>query len=165
MKLWQPTALALLRARLARLRRRPPRRRPTTELLKELQALKERVDRAREASRRPPRPRPRRRGAVGHDARAGAEFNRIAVKTEALEDARDATGFKGLKISGYMDPTYIYNQRQDRAGFQFLNAVGDDGYNYDNSYFGTAVIDFEKETDSGTTLAPDAGARTAASAP
>ena len=60
-----------------------------------------------------------------------------------------------------MDPTYIYNQRQNRAGFQFLNAVGDDGYNYDNSYFGAAVIDFQKETDSGTrwrlTLAPNRG--------
>ena len=49
-----------------------------------------------------------------------------------------------------MDPTFIYNKRQDRAGFQFLNAVGDDGYNYDNSYFGAAIIDFQKETDCGT---------------
>jgi hypothetical protein len=83
------------------------------------------------------------------------------VKTEAMEDARDASGLKLLKISGYMDPTFIYNKRQDRAGFQFLNAVGDDGYNYDNSYFGAAVIDFQKETDSGTkwrlTLAPNRG--------
>jgi hypothetical protein len=90
-----------------------------------------------------------------------AEFNRIAVKTEAMEDARDASGLKLLKISGYMDPTFIYNKLQDRAGFQFLNAVGDDGYNYDNSYFGAAVIDFQKETDSGTrwrlTLAPNRG--------
>jgi len=39
---------------------------------------------------------------------------------------------------------------QNRSGFQFLNAVGDDGYNYDNSYFGAAVIDFQKETESGT---------------
>ena len=90
-----------------------------------------------------------------------AEFNRIAVKTEAIEDAREASGLKLLKISGYMDPTFIYNKAQDRAGFQFLNAVGDDGYNYDNSYFGAAVIDFQKETDSGTrwrlTLAPNRG--------
>ena len=50
---------------------------------------------------------------------------------------------------------------QNRSGFQFLNAVDDDGYNYDNSYFGAAVIDFQKETESGTrwrlTLAPNRG--------
>jgi Protein of unknown function (DUF3138) len=89
------------------------------------------------------------------------ELNRVTVKTEALEDSRDALGFKSLKIAGYMDPTFIYNKNQDRAGFQFLNAVGDDGYNYDNSYFGAAVIDFQKETDSGVkwrlTLAPNRG--------
>ena len=86
------------------------------------------------------------------------DFNRIAVKTEAMEDARDMMGFKGLKISGYMDPAFIYNQRQHQAGFQFLNAVSDGGYTYDNSYIGMAVIDFTKETDSGSrwrvTLAP-----------
>jgi len=90
------------------------------------------------------------------------ELNRVTIKTEALEDSRDAAGFKGLKISGYMDPTFIYNRAQNRSGFQFLNRVSDDGYNYDNSYFGMAVIDFQKETDSGTrwrlTLAPNRGA-------
>jgi hypothetical protein len=90
-----------------------------------------------------------------------AEFNRVQVKTEALEDARDSSGFKGLKITGFMDPTYIYNKNQNRSGFQFLNRVDDDGYNYDNSYFGAATIDFLKETDSGTiwrlTLTPNRG--------
>ena len=90
-----------------------------------------------------------------------SEMNRIAVKTEAMEDSRDAAGMKMLKISGYMDPTFIWNKAQDRAGFQFLNRVDDDGYNYDNSYFGAAVIDFQKETESGTkwrlTLAPNRG--------
>lgn len=60
------------------------------------------------------------------------DFNRIAVKTEALEDARDMMGFKGLKVSGYVDPAFIYNQRQHQAGFQFLNSVSDGGYTYDN---------------------------------
>ena len=89
------------------------------------------------------------------------EFNRIAVKTEALEDAREAAGLKGLKISGFTDPTYIYNKAQSRSGFQFLNRVDDDGYNYDNSYFGGITIDFQKETDSGTrwrlTITPNRG--------
>jgi Protein of unknown function (DUF3138) len=98
---------------------------------------------------------------VGELESKAADMNRITVKAEALEDARDASGLKLLKISGYMDPTFIYNKRQNRMGFQFLNRVGDDGYNYDNSYFGAAVIDFQKETDSGTkwrlTLAPNRG--------
>lgn len=90
------------------------------------------------------------------------ELSRITVKTEAMEDARDALGLKNLKISGYMDPTFIYNQRQDRAGFQFLNRMQDgEAYNYDNSFFGAAVIDFTKETDGGSrwrlTLAPNRG--------
>jgi hypothetical protein len=89
------------------------------------------------------------------------EMNRITVKTEALEDSRDAAGLKLLTISGYADPTYIWNRNQRRAGFQFLNSVADDGYNYDNSYFGTIALDFQKETDSGTkwrlTLVPNRG--------
>jgi Protein of unknown function (DUF3138) len=128
------------------------------DLLKEIQALKARVAEleAKKAAETKPAS-----AQWGMTPEQTAEFNRIAVKTEALEDARDASGLKLLKITGYMDPTFIYNKNQDRAGFQFLNAVGDDGYNYDNSYFGAAVIDFQKETDSGTrwrlTLAPNRG--------
>jgi hypothetical protein len=89
------------------------------------------------------------------------ELNRIAVKTEALQDNFADQGYKGLKITGQMDPTYIYNKRQDNAGFVFLNNGGA-RYTYDNSYFGMLVLDFEKETDSGTkwklTLAPERGA-------
>jgi hypothetical protein len=89
------------------------------------------------------------------------EMNRITVKAEALEDSRDAAGLKQLRISGYADPSFVWNRAQDRAGFQFLNSVGDDGYNYDNSYFGAVSLDFQKETDSGTrwrlTLVPNRG--------
>jgi hypothetical protein len=57
-----------------------------------------------------------------------------------------------------MDPTFVYSQRQHRAGFQFLNAVADGGYTFDNSYIGMALVDLVKETDSGSrwrlTLAP-----------
>ncbi len=88
------------------------------------------------------------------------ELNRIAVKTEGLQDSMADQGLKGLKISGQMDPTYIYNRAQDNASFVFLNN-GDARYTYDNSYFGMAVIDFQKETDSGArwrlTLAPERG--------
>jgi Protein of unknown function (DUF3138) len=91
-----------------------------------------------------------------------AEFNRISLKAEATEDAREASGLRGLKFSGYIDPTYVYNKRQKRAGFQFLNKVESDGYNYDNSYFGSASLDLQKEMDGGTkwrlTLMPNRGA-------
>ncbi len=160
MKFWQPTALAqaallALGASFAG----GAAAQSTADLLKELQELKKRVAEL-EAKQKAPEAKPA-AGQWGMTPEQAAEFNRISVKTEAMEDARDASGLKLLKISGYMDPTFIYNKRQDRAGFQFLNAVGDDGYNYDNSYFGAAVIDFQKETDSGTrwrlTLAPNRG--------
>ena len=133
------------------------------DLLKEIQALKARVAEL-EGKQANPGTAPA-AAQWGMTPEQAGEFNRIAVKAEAMEDARDASGLKMLKISGYMDPTFIYNKRQNRAGFQFLNKVdavnGGDGYNYDNSYFGAAVIDFQKETDSGTkwrlTLAPNRG--------
>lgn len=136
------------------------------ELLKELRALRERVNelerKVREGEARAAQPAaPAAAAGGGMTPEQQQEFNRIAVKTEALEDNMESSGFKGLTITGYMDPTFIYNFRDDRAGFQFLNKVDDDGYNYDNSYFGAAVIDFTKETDSNTrwklTLAPNRG--------
>ncbi|MGQ0595696.1 DUF3138 family protein [Aquabacterium sp.] len=140
----------------------------TQDLLNELRALKARVGElekkleaqaskqaSKEASKEADAPTP------GMTPEQQQDFNRIAVKTEALEDSRDMLGFKGLKVSGYMDPTFVFNQRQHRAGFQFLNAVGDGGYTYDNSYIGSAAIDFIKETDGGSrwrlTLSPQRG--------
>ena len=132
------------------------------ELLKELRALKERVlqlekklgDSETKAKADKPQ--------WGMTPEQVQDFNRIQVKTEGLEDAIEAQGLKALKISGYVDPTYIYNRAQNRAGFQFLNRVSDDGYNYDNSYFGTASIDFQKEMEGGVkwrlTLMPNRGA-------
>ncbi len=89
-----------------------------------------------------------------------SEFNRIKIKTEGIEDSIEAQGLKQLKISGMMDPTYIYNQKQNTSSFSFLNnfAGGAESFAYDNSYFGMAVLDFQKETTDGTrwrlTLAP-----------
>jgi hypothetical protein len=86
------------------------------------------------------------------------EFNRIAVKTEALEDAVEAQGMKNLVISGFIDPAFVYNRAANTASFQLLNT---EAYAYDNSYFGMAVLDFQKELDDGTrfklTLAPQRG--------
>lgn len=84
-----------------------------------------------------------------------AEFNRIRVKVEAMEDAKEASGFNGLKISGYIDPTYIYNVNQRSGSAVFLNNFTDingsgETYTYDNSYFGGALLSIEKELEGGT---------------
>lgn len=98
-----------------------------------------------------------------------AEFNRVRVKTEALEDNIEASGFKGLKINGWMDPTFISSQNRKASSFSFLNNFdgrdANNGYSYDNSFFGMAMLDFQKEMDGGTkfrlTLAPQKGAASA----
>jgi Protein of unknown function (DUF3138) len=128
-------------------------------VLKELQALKARVEQLEsQLKTAPAKPAGAQWGMTPEQA---AELNRVVVKSEALEDSRDAAGFKGLKITGSMDPTYIYNKNQRRSGFQFLNSISDSPYAYDNSYFGTATVDFQKETESGTkwrlTLTPQRG--------
>ncbi len=127
------------------------------DILKELEALKAKVNELEGKLKAQEEKKPE-WGMTPDQAR---ELNRVTVKTEAMEDSRDAGGLKLLKISGYADPTYIYNRNQNRAGFQFLNTVADDGYNYDNSYFGAVSLDFQKETDSGTkwrlTLVPNRG--------
>jgi opacity protein-like surface antigen len=133
------------------------------ELLKELKALKDRVGELEKKLADKPAA-----GAAGGEKQWGMtpqqvqDFNRISVKTEGLEDAVESQGLKNLKISGFFDPTYIYNRDQRRAGFQFLSPVNNEGYNYDNGYFGTAAIDFQKEMEGGTkwrlTLMPNRGA-------
>jgi hypothetical protein len=156
MNLWKPAALALA---LAAAYPGAALAQSNEELLKELRALKERVGELEKKLADKPAATEKQWGMTPEQS---ADFNRIAVKTEALEDNNEALGYKGLKISGFFDPTYIYNQRQNRAGFQFLNRVSDDGYNYDNGYFGTAAIDFQKEMEGGTkwrlTLMPNRGA-------
>lgn len=152
----RPTLLAL-----AVLAAFPAAAQSNQALLEELKALRERVNQLEKKLNEKPAaavaPAP---GQWGMTPEQAKELNRIAVKTEALQDNFADQGFKGLKISGQMDPTWLYNKAQDNATFVFLNN-GDARYTYDNSYFGMAVIDFEKETDSGTrfklTLAPERG--------
>jgi hypothetical protein len=84
-----------------------------------------------------------------------AEFNRIRIKTEAIEDATEANGFKGLKFSGYVDPTYIYNRNAKTSSFVFLNnnsAVNgsEESFGYDNTFFGSAMLNVSKELEGGT---------------
>ncbi|HEX5688254.1 MAG TPA: DUF3138 family protein [Ideonella sp.] len=132
------------------------------ELLKELKALRARVEElekkvaAKPAAQAPAPAEPK----WGMTPEQVQDFNRIAVKTEAIEDQLESQGYKGLKVSGYIEPAFVYNQRQERAGFQFLNQQAD-GYAYDTSYIGSASIDFTKEVEGGTiwklTLTPNRG--------
>ena len=123
---------------------------PAIDLKKELQALKEKVADLEARSRAAPAAPAAAPAPAGMTDDQLKDFNRIAIKTEALEDGRDAAGFKGLKVSGYADPTYIYNFNKDRGSFQFLVPAAGEGYGYDNSYFGTVSLDLQKETENGT---------------
>jgi hypothetical protein len=155
MKLSSPTVLALAIAAAF-----PAAAQSNEELLKELRALRDRVGELEKKLAAQPQPAASPAGQWGMTPEQVHEMNRIAVKTEAMQDSFVDQGFKSLKISGQIDPTYIYNQAQDNASFVFLNYDGA-RYSYDNSYFGMAVIDFQKETESGTlwrlTLAPERG--------
>lgn len=86
------------------------------------------------------------------------EFNRIKTKVEAADDTSLINGMKGLRISGGIDPVYIYNDAKGTASFSFGNGLPADGYTYDDGTFGIAYLDIQKEMEGGTkfrlTLAP-----------
>jgi Protein of unknown function (DUF3138) len=161
MKFWKPAALSLA---LAMAYPSLAVAQSNDALIKELKALKDRVGELEKKLAEKPAP-----AVVAAPAPADKQwgmtpeqlqdFNRIAVKTEATEDNLAAQGFKGLTISGFIEPAYIYNKLQRRTGFQFLNDQST--FAYDTSYIGSASIDFTKETDSGTrwklTLTPNRG--------
>lgn len=95
-----------------------------------------------------------------------SEFNRIRIKTEAQEDAAETSGFKNLKFSGYIDPSYIYNRNARTASFVFLNNNSPlngsgESYGYDNTFFGSGMLSLEKELEGGSkfklTLMPSKG--------
>jgi len=155
--------LTLIAAATALVALLPAHAQTSDELLKELKALRDRVEQLERQLKAAPAPAPAgapKPGEWGMTPEQARELSRVAVKTEALQDNFTDQGFKGLKISGQIDPTYLVNRRQNDRSFVFLNN-GDARYTYDNSYFGMAVIDFEKETESGArwklTLAPERG--------
>ncbi|WP_025917284.1 DUF3138 family protein [Herminiimonas sp. CN] len=97
-------------------------------------------------------------GAADSDMKA--EFNRVKLNSESMSEQLEANGLKGLKVTGYMDPTYIMNQRQNTSSFVFMKNFGDQNshggpgsnasYAYDNAFLGSALISFEKEMEGGT---------------
>jgi hypothetical protein len=153
MKYWKPAALTLA---LALATPGVALAQSNDAVLRELRALKDRIAEL-EKKLAPAAAAPEKQWGMTPEQLQ--DFNRISVKTEATEDNLAAWGLKGLTITGFIEPTYIFNKLQHRAGFQFLNDQS--VFAYDTSYMGSATIDFTKETDSGTrwklTLTPNRG--------
>lgn len=139
------------------------------EILQELKALRDKVNELEAKLKAAEAAKPK-EAQWGMTPEQSAEFNRIAVKTESLQDSFTDQGFKGLVISGMLDPTFIWTQTRG-GSFAFLNGFSgnggdlsypDDAFAYDNSYFGQAMLDIQKETEDGTrwrlTLAPQKNA-------
>lgn len=76
------------------------------------------------------------------------EFNRIKAKVEAADDVQNINGMKGLRISGGLDTVYIWNQNKNSGGFSFGNNAA--AFSYDDSMFGVAYLDVQKEMEGGT---------------
>ncbi len=82
------------------------------------------------------------------------KVTRMSLTVGQLEQAATQGPVAGLSVTGYLDPTYVYNRDQHSAGFQFVNH--DPGvYNYYNSSFGDVYLDIKKTFGVGDT-APSA---------
>lgn len=120
---------------------------PAVDVKKELQALKDKITELEQKQKDAPA---LAAGASGMSSDEKAEFNRILVKVEAMEDAHEKSGFDGLSVSGYLEMAYVFNANKERGTFQFLVPIAKEAYAYDNSYMGTAALKLDKEMDGGT---------------
>ncbi|UTH73083.1 DUF3138 family protein [Chromobacterium sp. IIBBL 290-4] len=77
----------------------------------------------------------------------------MELKVDRLNTAANEGPIAGLSITGYLDPTYIYNRGMNSSGFQFLNHQN--VYAYSNSTFGDVYLDIKKTFGVGPT-APSA---------
>jgi hypothetical protein len=75
------------------------------------------------------------------------------MKVDALQTAATEGPLAGLSVTGYLDPTYMYNRNANSSSFMFANHVG--SYNYDNSTIGDVYLDIKKTFGVGPT-APSA---------
>ena len=64
------------------------------------------------------------------------------LKVDSLEDAAQTGPIAGLSVTGYIDPTYMYNRAQSSSSFLFANH--ESSYNYFNSTFGDLYLDIKK---------------------
>jgi hypothetical protein len=100
--------------------------------------------------------------AAQADTVSPAEFDQLSVKVDAMQDSMATAGLTGLRISAGIDPVYMYNKDKGTGSFMFLNNFTDlygpsatnsgEFYSYDNSFFGVAYIDFQKQMDDGTKM-------------
>lgn len=75
------------------------------------------------------------------------------LKVDSLTDAATTGPIAGLSITGYLDPTYLYNR--DLGSSSFLFANHENLYQYYNSSFGDLYLDIKKTFGVGP-LAPSA---------
>jgi len=64
------------------------------------------------------------------------------LKVDSLVDAQNTGPIAGLSVTGYIDPTYVYNR--DLSSSSFLFANHESTYNYFNSTFGDLYLDIKK---------------------
>jgi hypothetical protein len=64
------------------------------------------------------------------------------LKVNSLEDAANTGPIAGLSVTGYIDPTYVYNRAQGGSSFLFANHESTGGYF--NSTFGDLYLDIKK---------------------
>ena len=64
------------------------------------------------------------------------------LKVDSLVDAQNTGPIAGLSITGYIDPTYVYNRAPGTSSFLFANH--ESSYNYFNSTFGDLYLDIKK---------------------
>ena len=111
----------------------------TDQRLRQLQEvvgrMQQRIDELEAARAKPP-------GATwGMSPEQVRELNQVTVKAAGIEDALETQGWRGLKVSGYIDPTYLAARNQNRRGFQFLDSASNGEYAIDNGSFGTAQLE------------------------
>ncbi|VWC48786.1 hypothetical protein BLA6993_07693 [Burkholderia lata] len=64
------------------------------------------------------------------------------LKVDSLTDAANTGPLAGLSVTGYIDPTYMYNRAAGTSSFLFANH--ENAYNYFNSTFGDLYLDIKK---------------------
>ena len=74
----------------------------------------------------------------------------MAGLVPAMAATTDAKTVDGIAISGYVDPTYIYNQDAQVSAFFFADR--NSGYNYYHSTFGDLYLDFNKKFGNGGSI-------------
>ena len=129
------------------------------ELLRELQELKAKVKALEEKITGAPVAVPAPASPIADERldQTITDVNKLKLKVDQMDTTAEESGFFGLKLSGYADPTYIFNQRRRTNSFVFLNnisgsggdAVGKNVYGYDNSFFGSIFLRLEKTFESG----------------